>query len=50
MLYKVMVTVQTNLMGILLSLNRRYIPHSALKWQKNPLKLMEITPRMQLFD
>lgn len=45
MLYKVMVTVQMNLMGILFSLNRQYVPHPAFKWQKNSLELMEITPK-----
>lgn len=44
MLYKVMVTVQTNLMGILFSLNRHYVPHPAFKWQRNSLELMDITP------
>lgn len=44
MLYKVMVTVQTNLMGILFSLNQQYVPHPAFKWQRNSLELMVITP------
>lgn len=44
MLYKVMVAVQTNLMGVLFGLNRQFVHHPAFKWQKNTLSSMEITP------
>ncbi|WP_047984383.1 DUF4037 domain-containing protein [Ornithinibacillus californiensis] len=44
MLYKVMVDVQTKIMGILFGLNRQYVHHPAFKWQKHTLKSMIITP------
>lgn len=45
MLYKVMVAVQTNLMGVLFGLNRQFVHHPAFKWQKHTLSSMEITPK-----
>jgi hypothetical protein len=45
MLYKVIVSVQTNLMGILFGLNRLYVHHPAFKWLKHSLKAMKIVPR-----
>ncbi|SDK36343.1 DUF4037 domain-containing protein [Sediminibacillus albus] len=45
MLYKVMVAVQTNLMGMLFGLNRQFVHHPAFKWQKHTLRSMEITPK-----
>jgi hypothetical protein len=45
MLYKVMVDVQTNLMGVLFGLNRQFVHHPAFKWQKYTLSSMEITPK-----
>jgi hypothetical protein len=45
MLYKVIVTVQTNVMGILFGLNRLYVHHPAFKWQKHSLEAMNITPK-----
>ena len=44
MLYKVFVSVQTNLMGILFGLNRMYVHHPAFKWQKHSLEAMKIVP------
>ncbi|MCE7792169.1 DUF4037 domain-containing protein [Salipaludibacillus sp. CUR1] len=44
MLYKVMVAVQTNIMGMLFGLNRLYVHHPAFKWQKQTLESMAITP------
>jgi hypothetical protein len=44
MLYKVMVAVQTNIMGVLFGLNRQFVHHPAFKWQKHTLSSMEITP------
>ncbi|PYZ93350.1 cytoplasmic protein [Salipaludibacillus keqinensis] len=44
MLYKVMVDVQTNIMGMLFGLNRLYVHHPAFKWQKQTLESMEMTP------
>ncbi|WP_419882886.1 DUF4037 domain-containing protein [Peribacillus sp. B-H-3] len=44
MLYKVIVSVQTNLMGILFGLNRIYVHHPAFKWQKHSLEAMIIAP------
>ncbi|WP_345239346.1 DUF4037 domain-containing protein [Pontibacillus salipaludis] len=44
MLYKVIVDVQTKLMGILFGLNRQFVHHPAFKWQKHTLNSMEITP------
>ena len=44
MLYKVIVSVQTNLMGILFGLNRIYVHHPAFKWQKHSLEAMKIVP------
>ncbi|KQL36125.1 DUF4037 domain-containing protein [Psychrobacillus sp. FJAT-21963] len=45
MLYKVMVAVQTNLMGVLFGLNRQFVHHPAFKWQKHTLSSMEIAPK-----
>lgn len=45
MLYKVIVSVQTNLMGILFGLNKLYVHHPAFKWQKHSLEAMKIVPR-----
>ena len=45
MLYKVIVSVQTNLMGILFGLNRLYVHHPAFKWQKHSLETMKIAPK-----
>jgi len=45
MLYKVIVSVQTNLMGILFGLNRVYVHHPAFKWQKHSLKTMMIASK-----
>ncbi len=44
MLYKVIVSVQTNLMGILFGLNRIYVNHPAFKWQKHSLEAMKVAP------
>jgi Domain of unknown function (DUF4037) len=44
MLYKVIVDVQTNIMGILFGLNRQYVHHPAFKWQKHTLQSMAIAP------
>lgn len=44
MLYKVIVDVQTNIMGILFGLNRQYVHHPAFKWQKYTLQSMAIAP------
>ncbi|MEO4054837.1 DUF4037 domain-containing protein [Solibacillus sp. CAU 1738] len=44
MLYRVMVSVQTNLMGVLFGLNRKFVHHPAFKWQKHTLSSMKITP------
>ncbi|MEI4770923.1 DUF4037 domain-containing protein [Psychrobacillus sp. FJAT-51614] len=44
MLYKVIVSVQTNLMGILFGLNRLYVHHPAFKWQQHSLEAMNIVP------
>jgi len=44
MFYKVVVSVETNIMGLLFGLNRQFIPHPAFKWQRNSLALMEIKP------
>ncbi|AUD14516.1 MULTISPECIES: DUF4037 domain-containing protein [unclassified Planococcus (in: firmicutes)] len=35
MFYKVVVSVQTNIMGLLFGLNRQFIPHPAFKWQRS---------------
>ncbi|MFP3355760.1 DUF4037 domain-containing protein [Planococcus sp. SIMBA_143] len=45
MFYKVVVSVQTNIMGLLFGLNRQFIPHPAFKWQRNSLGLMDIKPK-----
>jgi predicted nucleotidyltransferase len=45
MLYKVMVAVQTNIMGILFGLNRVYVHHPAFKWQRHALEAMHIVPK-----
>ncbi|RLJ90710.1 DUF4037 domain-containing protein [Planococcus citreus] len=45
MFYKVVVSVQTNIMGLLFGLNRQFIPHPAFKWQRNSLALMDIKPK-----
>ncbi|WP_280771613.1 DUF4037 domain-containing protein [Salipaludibacillus daqingensis] len=44
MLYKGMVDVQTNIMGMLFGLNRQYVHHPAFKWQKQTLESMMIAP------
>lgn len=44
MFYKVVVSVQTNIMGLLFGLNRQFIPHPVFKWQRNSLTLMPIKP------
>ncbi|MFZ3591129.1 DUF4037 domain-containing protein [Bacillus sp. DJP31] len=45
MLYKVIVAVQTNLLGILFGLNRQYVHHPPFKWQKYSLEAMNIVPK-----
>jgi hypothetical protein len=45
MLYKVIVSVQTNIMGILFGLNRLFVHHPAFKWQKHSLETMKIVPK-----
>ncbi|MGE7687575.1 DUF4037 domain-containing protein [Lysinibacillus sp. NPDC097214] len=45
MLYKVIVSVQTNIMGILFGINRLYVHHPAFKWQKHSLENMKIAPK-----
>ena len=44
MLYKVMTSVQINMMGILFGLNRLYVHHPAFKWQNHSLLKMTIAP------
>ncbi|MDE4085855.1 DUF4037 domain-containing protein [Planococcus maritimus] len=44
MFYKVVVSVESNIMGLLFGLNRQFIPHPAFKWQRNTLALMDIKP------
>ncbi|WP_059106103.1 DUF4037 domain-containing protein [Shouchella shacheensis] len=44
MLYKVIVAVQTNIMGMLFGLNGLYVHHPAFKWQKQTLESMAIAP------
>lgn len=45
MLYKVMIDVQTKIMGMLFGLNRQYVHHPAFKWQRHTLRSMEIAPK-----
>jgi Domain of unknown function (DUF4037) len=45
MLYKVIISVQTNMMGILFGLNRLYVHHPAFKWHKHSLGAMKIVPK-----
>lgn len=45
MFYKVVVSVETNIMGLLFGLNRQFIPHPGFKWQRNSLALMDIKPK-----
>lgn len=44
MFYKVVASVQTNIMGLLFALNRQFIPHPAFKWQRKSLALMKLKP------
>lgn len=44
MFYKVVASVQTNIMGLLYGLNRQFIPHPAFKWQRKSLALMKLKP------
>ncbi|MEZ0482113.1 DUF4037 domain-containing protein [Planococcus sp. SSTMD024] len=44
MFYQVVVSVETNIMGLLFGLNRQFIPHPGFKWQRNSLALMDIKP------
>ncbi|MRX72117.1 DUF4037 domain-containing protein [Bacillus lacus] len=44
MLYKVMVDVQTKIMGMLFGLNNQYVHHPAFKWQKQTLNSMKVVP------
>ena len=44
MLYRVMTSVQNNIMGILFGLNSLYVHHPAFKWQKQSLLKMAIAP------
>ncbi|GKV57252.1 hypothetical protein NCCP2222_31990 [Sporosarcina sp. NCCP-2222] len=44
MLYKVIVSVQEKIMGILFGLNRVYVHHPAYKWQKKSLENMTVVP------
>ncbi|MBM7095251.1 DUF4037 domain-containing protein [Bacillus sp. H-16] len=44
MLFSVMVSVQTKLMGILFALNRQYVHHPAFKWQHQTLRGMALKP------
>ncbi|QTM98218.1 DUF4037 domain-containing protein [Sediminibacillus dalangtanensis] len=45
MLYKVITSVQSNIMGMLFGLNRLYVHHPAFKWQKRTLERMKIAPK-----
>ncbi|WP_102027812.1 DUF4037 domain-containing protein [Salirhabdus sp. Marseille-P4669] len=44
MLYNVIVSTQTNIMGILFGLNRMYVHHPAFKWQKQSTEKMTLLP------
>lgn len=41
--YKVIVSVKTNIMGILFGVSRLFVHHPAYKWQKHSLEAMKIT-------
>ncbi|WP_371069284.1 DUF4037 domain-containing protein [Sediminibacillus sp. JSM 1682029] len=45
MLYKVITSVQSNIMGMLFGLNRLYVHHPAFKWQKQTLEKMKTAPK-----
>ncbi|SDM66809.1 DUF4037 domain-containing protein [Sediminibacillus halophilus] len=45
MLYKVVTSVQSNIMGMLFGLNRLYVHHPAFKWQKRTLERMKVAPK-----
>lgn len=45
MLYNVIVSVQTHIMGMLFGLNRLYVHHPAFKWQRRSLEFMPLTPK-----
>ncbi len=45
MLYKVITSVQSNIMGMLFGLNRLYVHHPAFKWQKQTLEKMKMAPK-----
>ncbi|MGD6830827.1 DUF4037 domain-containing protein [Sutcliffiella halmapala] len=44
MLYQVMVSAQSKLMGAMFGLNRMYVHHPAYKWQKQSLVRMSLLP------
>ncbi|GAA0462720.1 DUF4037 domain-containing protein [Alkalibacillus silvisoli] len=44
MFYKVIVDVQTKIMGMLYGLNRQFVHHPAFKWQQHSLNTMTIKP------
>lgn len=44
MFYKVIDSVQTNIMALLFGLNKQYVIHPAFKWQKNSLQTMKKIP------
>lgn len=44
MLYQVMASVQSKLMGAMFGLNRMYVHHPAYKWQKQSLERMSVLP------
>ncbi|MBM7619866.1 hypothetical protein JOC95_001718 [Bacillus tianshenii] len=44
MLYQVMVSVQSKLMGAMFGLNRMYVHHPAYKWQRKSLGRMSVLP------
>ncbi|WP_088043317.1 DUF4037 domain-containing protein [Bacillus sp. EAC] len=48
MFYKVVDSVQTNIMALLFGLNRQYVIHPGFKWQKNSLETMENIPENAL--
>ncbi|GIN37091.1 DUF4037 domain-containing protein [Heyndrickxia oleronia] len=45
MLHQVIVSVHSNVMGVLFGLNRHYVHHPAFKWQRYSLEAMKITPK-----
>ncbi|MEC5425795.1 DUF4037 domain-containing protein [Virgibacillus sp. C22-A2] len=45
MLYMVIVSAHSNIMGILFGLNRLYVHHPAYKWQNHSLEKMTIVPK-----